>query len=187
MKSDSVAKLREWHEELINFLIIRPDASIAECAKEFGVSMSWIVVVKNSDAFKERLAQRQDEHFSRVSTALVSKVEALAEVAVDEMSRRLDTQKDLIPLSQLKEISDSALKALGFGARNSYAPPTQPVQTNIYIGDREVLASARERMASLRAERKLNVIEGDRDAGGSARENGYATEEQKRLPPTGTV
>lgn len=149
MAEVQIKSVRNWHDDLIEFILMHPSADLRIKARHFEVSMSWISIVENSDAFKEKLASRRQEHFQNVSNNVVQKLEALADLCVDEMASRIDKQTD-VPLSTLKEVGESALKMLGFGQPKS--GPATSHTTNILIADKEALAEARARMAQVKGQ-----------------------------------
>lgn len=155
-----VKELNEWHNALIDYIIANPTASLRLKARQFNVSISWLSIVENSDAFKEKMKARQDAHFENVSIGVVRKLEAVADTVLDEINFRLDKDNGAsIPLAQLKELGDMALKNLGFG--NKFGPrlPNEPnplgsstTNNTIIVADRESLKDARAMMESLRAQ-----------------------------------
>lgn len=153
--------VRAWHEELLEFIIANPRASGAETALFFNVSESWISIVKNSDAFQELWATRRGEHFSKVSANIAERVTALAEVTVDALTKKVEqeTREGSASIGTLKEVSDMALRSLGFGGGRG--APTIQLNTNgptqVFI-DKDTLARAREAKAKLHANSGTPVL-----------------------------
>lgn len=147
-QSASIKKVGVWHEDLLEFLIANPRASGAEVALYFNVSEAWLSTVKNSDAFQELWAKRRGEHFSRVSSSIVEKVTALAEVTVDALTDEVEKKKrnNDLEIQTLTEVSNMALKALGFGAKreNSTGVSVNVNTGPTYVVDKDTLARARE-------------------------------------------
>ena len=146
--SASIKKVRAWHEELLEFILANPRASGQEIALYFNVTEAWVSTVKNSDAFQELWAKRRGEHFSRVSSNIVEKVTALAEVTVDALTDEVEKKKrnNDLEIQTLTEVSNMALKALGFGAkRESSNGASININTGpTYVVDKDTLARARE-------------------------------------------
>lgn len=138
--------LRAWHEELLEFMIANPRANLQETAFFFNVSISWISIVKNSDAFREMWAKRRGEHFSTVSAGISERVTALAEITVDGLTKKVEAElakgDQGASISALREVADTALKALGFGVKQNGVVINAPSQTNVFI-NKETLAAAR--------------------------------------------
>lgn len=149
-QSASIKKVRAWHEELLEFILANPRASGAEIALYFNVTEAWVSTVKNSDAFQELWAKRRGEHFSRVSSSISDKVVALAEVTVDALTDEIEKKKrkNELEIQTLTEVSNMALKALGFGMkRESVNSPGVNVNVNTgptYVVDKDTLARARD-------------------------------------------
>lgn len=158
--------VRAWHHELVEFMIANPRANLQETALYFDASVSWISIVKNSDAFKELWNKRRNEHFSTVSAGISERVTALAEVTVDALTTRMEKEikADTATIDQLKEVGDMALKALGFGAKHS--PGIQLNQQNnnttIFV-DKSTLERAREARRAIQSNETPKLIEGEKE------------------------
>lgn len=154
--------MRAWHEELIEFCIANPRASLQETAIFFNASISWISIVKNSDAFKELWAKRREAHFSTVSAGISERVTALAEMSVDGLAKKMETAiaADTATIEQLKEVGDMALKALGFGAKHNQSANInqQNNVTNVFV-DKSTLERAREARRMLQSTESPKLIE----------------------------
>jgi len=152
--------MRAWHEELLEFLLAHPRASLAETAIYFNASISWLSIVKNSDAFQELWAKRREEHFNRVSINVSERITALAEVTVDALTVKMEKaiQTDTATIDQLKEVGDMALKALGFGAKHSSSISIQQNSTtsNVFV-DKATLERAREARRSIQNQESLEI------------------------------
>src|SRR5882672_2971816 len=98
--------VRAWHEELLEFLLVNPRASLQEIAIYFNASISWISIVRNSDAFKELYARRRDQHFDRVSITVSDRVTALADVTIDALTFKMEKHiaANTATIEQLKEV-----------------------------------------------------------------------------------
>ena len=143
------AKQKDWMHSLADFMIQNPHATNIETARVFGVTPVWIGVVKRSDSFNELMKSRREVHAELVSTSVISKVEALAEQAIEELSERM--QRDVIPLEQVREIGDLALKSLGFGGRGGVVGTAGVVNNITVTVEKEALAAAREKMRLVNA------------------------------------
>lgn len=144
--------LRAWHEELLEFCLVNPRASLAETALYFNATISWVSIVKNSDAFKELYAKRRDQHFDRVSISVSDRMTALAEVTIDALTVKMEKNiaADTATIDQLKEVGDMALKALGFGVKgNTNVQIHAPSNTQNVFVDKATLERARETRRAL--------------------------------------
>jgi len=161
-ESASIKKVSAWHEELIDFMLAQPRAGLKEAADYFDVSQSWLSTVKNSDAFLQRWAERRGVHSSAVSQGIRERVEGLAEVTLETLTRRMEKEGESMGLSTLREVSETALKSLGFGNRNAnvnvplQGQGSMTVNGNVVMIDRNVLAEARATRAKLQQQ---NAVE----------------------------
>lgn len=161
-QSVQVKTVRDWHESLIDYIISNPGATLRVKAQVFGVSMSWLSIVENSDSFKEAMRLRRDEHFNNLSTGIVGKLEATADMLIEEINHRIQTDSSsAIPFNSLRDTADMALKHLGFGAKGGSGVQQAGIINNntVIVQDREALREAREMMAAKRAEATREVIE----------------------------
>lgn len=162
-QSVQVKNVRDWHESLIDYIIANPGVSLRVKAQVFGVSMSWLSIVENSDSFKEAMRLRRDEHFNNLSTGIVGKLEATADMLIEEINHRIQSDgSGAIPFNSLRDTADMALKHLGFGAKGPGSASQQAGIINnntVIVQDREALREAREMMAMKRAEATREVIE----------------------------
>lgn len=145
MTATDIKRISPWHEALADFIIQWPQASNKEIAAHFKVSSQWVSIVKNSDNFKELMKTRRAEHRDLVSASVINKVEALAEQAIDEISRQIEHKE--LPVEHVKDIAAMSLKAMGFGGDRGGAA----VQNNInVVVDREALFEARQKLLASR-------------------------------------
>ena len=162
-KSVQIIKLNELHDALIEFMIVNPNAGLRITSEHFGLSQSWLSIIKNSDAFKALYDSKRDDHFSRLSTTLVEKIQGLAEVGIDELTKRIEEEnEDTPPISTpvLRDVTSTALKSLGFGQPKAAANGVQNNnQYNIVVADKEGLARAREKIAHIQESTESKVIE----------------------------
>lgn len=164
-QSVQVKTVRDWHESLIDYIIANPGATLRVKAQVFGVSMSWLSILENSDSFKEAMKARRDEHFENLSNGIVEKLGATADMLIEEINSRL--QKDgsqAIPFNTLKDTADMALKHLGFGAKGFGAvgghQSAGVINNNtIVVQDKAALAEARAAMAAARSGQAFTLIE----------------------------
>lgn len=114
MAEAQIKKVNWWHEAIFEWMISNPEASLRQCAEAFKVTQSWLSVIINSDVFKERFADRRDEHFSNVSRNVAEQVNGLASLSLDVLEERIERERDNIGLSMVKETAEMALKASGY-------------------------------------------------------------------------
>lgn len=109
-------KLSWWHMSIVDWMLQNPHRTQGDCARDFGVQPSWLSVIVNSDAFKEYYARRRQEHEANISTTIVQKAEKLAGLGLEVLTTKLQTNRDVMPTETVLEVTEMALKSLGFGS-----------------------------------------------------------------------
>ena len=137
-------KMREWHSQLLDWLIANPRATLTDTASQFDVSTSWISIVKNSDAFQAAYATRRADITSEVCSTVRERTEAMVETSLDVMTTRIQDARHNIPLDKVQDALSLGAEMLGITHRT--APAQAPsTQVNIGLVDPEALAEARRR------------------------------------------
>jgi hypothetical protein len=140
--SAQIKKVSPWHERLADALIARPDVSMGELAKEFGVTPAWLSTVKNSDAFQEFFRRRSDAHSNQLLHDVRDRAIGAADQAIEEIQKRLDQNGSVMPFDSLLETADVMLKRAGFGSSGLKQNQNQAPTVNVIIS-REELAELR--------------------------------------------
>ena len=138
-ESAQITMIKPFHEQLINALLANPSVTNSQLAMMFNRTSTHISIIKNSDAFKAVLRERQDQLFGEVVVQETKdRLEALAQVSLER----------LIEKTQISENEDfilsaatMATKALGFGQPKSSGPAQ--VQANFYVASPQELAAGR--------------------------------------------
>lgn len=120
-------KMRWWYEALADFMLANPSARQNDIAAHFRRGVSTISIILNSDSFKAYYRQRRAEFQDSLSDSVKQKLMSVADVSLDMMLEKLEKKRDSIPLEVLQKTSESALKALGYGA----TAPGSAVQVNV--------------------------------------------------------
>jgi len=145
MSATQLQKIRAWHEYLVELEIMHPTLTLSELSKLLGKSLSWISIVKNSDAYREYRMQRIGEHQTIISASTSQKLEALAEITTDEMLKRVEEEREKLSIADLGGMAALALKSLGYGSGSKASPVQHNTQNNFYgTPPKSVLAKARE-------------------------------------------
>ena len=160
-KSAQVKKVSNWNQALSDFMIAQPQARAYEVAEFFGVSEAWLSVVKNSDAFKEFHNRRRETHFDRVSGDVSDKLTAIAEMTLDELSDRIESERETIPLNALQSMGKMALDAMGFGQKGSVHVNMNNDNRTVVVNDAKALERSRQRLKQIR-EANDEVVVADR-------------------------
>lgn len=145
MAKSQIKKVSWWHESIVDWTLANPSRSLTECAAYFGVTLSYLSVLRNSDAFRDYEARRREEHNAEVSKSIVDKVEDVASVSLEVLKERIEEERSYIGLKTVTDVCSITLKALGFGVKSDNSPANS--QVNVFVGaDQETLHNAREKM-----------------------------------------
>lgn len=128
MSAVQIASVRYQHDGMIDEILLNPAMSQGELAKRFGYSQTWISIVVNSDAFKERLAERKGELMDPIIRASIQeKADAAANRALDRLMERLDNEATCRTVKTADLIGVAKLAV----TPKTLAPP--PVAPNLYV------------------------------------------------------
>lgn len=105
-----IAKLRYTHDAVIDEILADPSISQGELAGRFGYTQSWMSIIINSDAFKEKLAERRGELVDpRIQASISERLDAVARRALDKLLDKLDSP------NPIKNMELVAMAKLGVG------------------------------------------------------------------------
>lgn len=138
--------LRPRHEAILNWIVANPERSMGECAVAFGVSRSWLSIIVNSQAFRDRMQERQEEVFTEVVVPLRDKMAGVAHRAYERIAEKIDCEGDI---RTLLEIADKTAHRLGYAPTRGPEPApgaVTNVQQNNYFVSKEALDQARGRI-----------------------------------------
>lgn len=125
----TIQKVRYTHDAVIDEIIANPAISQGELAARFGFTQSWMSIVINSDAFKERLADRKAQ---LVDPKLVASIEdrlgAIANRSLDKLMEKLDGPG----ANGIKVMELVAMAKLAVGDRN-LTKGTQVTNNSLYV------------------------------------------------------
>jgi hypothetical protein len=133
-QSSKVQKVRPWHENVIDEIIASPRITQEELARRFNTSKQYICIIVNSDAFKNRLAERREEIIDPVvSMAVESRFASLDDKLNAVAASALDKLLDKLESPGPQKVSDLVLAAkVGIGDRN-LVNSKPAVQNNLYV------------------------------------------------------
>ena len=127
MSEVAISKVRYTHDAIIDEILVDPAISQGELSRRFGFSQGWMSIIINSDAFKERLAERKGELIDpKIKASVEDRLEALAKGALDRLMDRIESSVPLKPLELV------AIAKLGAGDRAN-RPAGPPVSNNLYV------------------------------------------------------
>ena len=151
-----VKSLAPRHRAILEWMRSNPTASLKECAEYFGHSPTWIYMIVNTDLFQEALRKREDEYNEEVIVPLRAKLMGVAHRAVEKLGEQVDESDDP---DFILASADKTLHRLGYApTRGPAVEVALSTQENVFVVDSDTLASAREKLASLR---ESPTIEGE--------------------------
>lgn len=121
----AVAKLSYTHDAMIDLIIQNPAIAQGELADIFGYTQAWVSIVKNSDAFQSRLAQRRDELVDpTIRATLQERFTAVTARSLEVLQAKLSVDPSKVPDNLVLKAVELGAKALGLGSAPPPPPPT---------------------------------------------------------------
>jgi hypothetical protein len=154
MAATGPKKWNWWYERIADWMIANPEKTLGDCAREFNVSQSWLSQIINSDMFQDYWKMRSKEASDACLIGVREKGFAAAELALDALNKRLETQAEILPITTLLEITDVTMKRFGYGETKKSPGPS--VQNNYFMGNvsPQELANARDSMTKVAIARR---------------------------------
>jgi hypothetical protein len=141
--TEAIARVSYTHEDMINTIIAQPWISQKELAARYGYTQGWISQVINSDAFRERLAERKDSVVDPVlRMSLEERIRGVTDVAVQMLAEKLSEAKEMPGLGGINaaiRVLEHGSRALGYGAQN--LKPNVVVQNYVAVVPQKSLSS----------------------------------------------
>lgn len=135
-----------WHESIIDYMLERPDSTLAEMAAHFGRTIAWLYTIRQSDAFQARLRTRRAEHAAYINASQSTRLEALLEEVTEHLAQRIADDSGRISIGELRGVLDSLLRATGYIQANGHTNVQVNGDAQIALVDRALLEKARERL-----------------------------------------
>ena len=133
-------------EAILRWRLANPTLPLTVCAAEFSVTESWLSSFMNSDLFKKRMAEAQEELFGDIRQSVRARVETFAHAAMSKATQLVAQSEDLETVNKSAEL---ALKAMGMmpqGQRGGVTVSVQNDARTINVG------VSKDRLAELRAQ-----------------------------------
>jgi hypothetical protein len=122
-----IHKVSYTHHAMIDAILMNPTITQTEMAKQFGYSQTGICIIVNSDAFKERMAERKAELLDpQIRASLQERLDTVARRSLDRIMDRLDSP------GHIKDADLVSFAKLGVGDRNNRVAAPQ-TQNNLYV------------------------------------------------------
>jgi hypothetical protein len=131
-RTGAIQKIRYSHDAMIDQIISNPAVSQGELAKMFGYTEGWVSQIMQSDAFRERLAERKKELIDPgIIASIEEKFRGVVSLSLDRLREKLEKEKS--PSLETLELGlNIGSRALGYGARQT--PTVQvAVQTVVHV------------------------------------------------------
>lgn len=173
---NTIQKTNHRHDALIDMMLARPDATLAEMARYLGFTKQWVYRIVNSDAFKARLEERRAQVDSATLLPLREKLLGIAHQTVDNLAEKVDD----LDAKASREVFESVYDRLYGKPSNGGSSNGGGVTINQNFGsvDRSVLERGRARLhqsfqgggAPQPEESSSNVIENEQQGQGAVGE-----------------
>lgn len=153
--SYQISRLSHKHDAIMDWLLANPEKKMAECARAFGVTQTWLSIVVNSDLFQARYKRLLEEHRDTRVMPLRDKLIGTASRAVEKLGDQIETTDDP---SFLLEASDKLLGRLGYGGKAGGDGGSTLVQNNTMVFNGGALTSEQmQRAQALRAQAQARL------------------------------
>lgn len=123
---DAIAKINYSHDAMVDMIIANPGITQNALAAHFGYTAPWVSMIVNSDAFRERLAERKDDVVDPVlRMTLEERIRGAVDISLQVIQQKLLATENL---NAAIRVLEHGSRALGYGAR-----PNVPVQVSTYV------------------------------------------------------
>jgi hypothetical protein len=139
-------QLREWHEQVMDFMILNPRATYDEIAQAFNSHPQSIGCIIRSDLFQARLRERRERRGEAVQDRIMAKLGKLAETSVDALQMRIERERQALGIADIRDTAEMALHGLGYGKPVGPQRATQEVNLQVVMVSKDELAAARSIM-----------------------------------------
>lgn len=177
-----LAKTRQvkwWHEAIIDDMLLHPTDTHAQRAARLGYTPQAIMLLINSDMFKAAYQTRRDALRASLDDGITQKLLKTANLGLDIMHEKLEKSRTSIAFKDIKEINESLLTKLGYGAPSAQAATSVQVNVTQSPGvTPEALAEARARLRAVEEGRAISA------PAPSAASHARLVEPTRSVPPT---
>lgn len=129
---------------MADLMIVNPQWTLGQIAKELGVTRPWLSTVKNSDCFIDYWRIRSAAHSKAVTVGVKEKIAGATEMALDNLQEKMEELIDTNALGVDQSLQVlSTLNKYGYGQTAKDAPT---INFNIGLVSPELLAKARQKL-----------------------------------------
>ena len=144
----AIAKVSYTHLDMIDYLLVHPEAGLKELSLRYGYSMAWLSNIQASDAWKCAYDKRRSEMVDpTLQATLNERFEGMTRLSLERLTEKL-SQPQVSDNVVLKAVELGA-KALGVGGN---APPPPPPTDH--------LAQLAQRLISLQSRIRERTVDG---------------------------
>lgn len=113
---NAITRISYTHDAMIDLIIAHPRISNNDLAAHFGYTAPWVSMIKSSDAFKARLAERRGELVDPTITATIQdRMKAVTERSLEVIAEKLAQPSASIPDALALRAAELGAKSLGLG------------------------------------------------------------------------
>lgn len=139
MAATQIKDLSYRHEAILDWLMLNPDKSQGDCARELGYTEAWLSQVINSNLFNLRLGMLQQEKREHGIFTIAEKLAGLASMAIEKTAKNVEVSADPAFVLSAAEI---ALKRLGYGPKAVVTTPATQTNNTLIIATESGLREA---------------------------------------------
>lgn len=128
--------MRLWHDQLIDYVMAHPTASLKEISVAFGgKNIAYLSVVMNTDMFKQRLEQRRAAFTRGLDASIQHKLLTTLDLTLDVVREQIEQKRTQIPFKDTTAFVNSTLERLGYGTKSAGVQVTVNAQPQITASD----------------------------------------------------
>lgn len=146
--SKALRRFNHRHEEIVLWVLLNPDRTQRQVAKDLGYSEGWISTLMASDMFRERLAELRQTYHATAFVGVRSKTEAAANMALSRLIEVLEKpEENAVTPGFYLEAATKLLEKMP-GAESQ--PPGGGIQVNVNVAE-----EIQQAMVSLRHAKEM--------------------------------
>ncbi|MHB0978383.1 MAG: hypothetical protein ACYC1K_03240 [Minisyncoccota bacterium] len=148
MAATQLKDLSYRHEALLDWLVLNPNKTQGDCARELGYTEAWVSQVINSNLFQARLGMLLQEKREHGIFTVAEKLAGLADLAIEKTLKNVEVSADPGFVLSAAEV---ALKRLGYGAAKQPPPGPTTVNNTLVVATQAGLQEAVQIMRQVKA------------------------------------
>lgn len=133
-------RLSHTHLAIMDYMLANPGLPLAEVARHFGYTQSWLSTMIHTDVFQAGFRERREKWIAVHDGRLAAKLHEVAEASLDTLLGILQDENNRPSPAAANEITKTALSALGFTSQK--VAPATAVQVNVGMFSQQDLEDA---------------------------------------------